>query len=232
MRNVLKSGGSSHCSGTARGDLHPFGGKLAAVLDGRIVGVADHDAGRLETRCGNAFEASFGEERADLRAEFPLPVPGRVETERFGFHHRVTEMHQRIRRHGGVIGVPAAFIGLHDRVPFGEVAGEAGALGFRQARERALAEHDQAAGGLCAPALLRCADKDIDARCRHIHPDRPRCDAVKHEQAADGMSRLRYRAQVVVRQDDPGRGFDMGARTRCPVSLPQSASPRGRWDVA
>ncbi len=43
----------------------------------------------------------------------------------------------------------------------------------------------------------------------HIHPDTARGDAVQHQQRAHLMRRLGQRLQVIVRQDDPGRGLDM-----------------------
>ena len=58
MRNVRKSAGSSHCSGTPAAVCRPWAANLRAVVDVRVVGVAHDHAGRLEARRGDARESA------------------------------------------------------------------------------------------------------------------------------------------------------------------------------
>ena len=48
-----------------------------------------------------------------------------VKADSAGFQDGIAEGAEGVGGHGGVIGVPAIFVGFHDRQPFGQIAGEA-----------------------------------------------------------------------------------------------------------
>ena len=71
-----------------------------------------------------------------------------LETEAYGFdkvmaEHDIAEGTQRIGGHGGVVGVTAGLIGLHDLAPLAQVTGERRAVRLHQAVVAPLAEHDE-----------------------------------------------------------------------------------------
>src|SRR5690606_8920409 len=73
------------------GDLQAVGGKLLAVLDLRIVGIADHNAGRFEAGRGNRLDAPLRQHRANGAALLPLRLLERVEADLPRLHHRTVE---------------------------------------------------------------------------------------------------------------------------------------------
>ena len=196
--------------GDAGGDLQALGGEFFAGFDFAVVGVADHHAGGLEAFGGDAFKAFAGEQGADLFAESPLFVAYFGEAVAGGFLDHVAKAGEGVAGHGGVVGVAALFVGLHDLQPFLQVAGEAGALAAFDALAGLFAEHHQGAAGRGAPAFLRSADQYVDAIGAHVDPERAGGDAVEHEQAADRVHGVGDGAQVVVGQDHSRGGFDMG----------------------
>src|SRR5690606_3732534 len=73
------------------GDLQAVGGKLPAVLNLGIVGIADHDAGRFEARRGNRLDAPLRQHRPNGAALLPLRLLERVEADLPRLHHRTVE---------------------------------------------------------------------------------------------------------------------------------------------
>jgi hypothetical protein len=150
----------------AGGGLQAQGDELLRRLDLGIGGVADHHAGRLESRRRRRWESRARQQRAHRRPSSHCCSRPTFEAEGLGFAHRVAHPAQGIGGHGRVVGVAALFVGFHDLQPLLQVAGEAAAGGVGKARQGAFAEHDQAGAGRTAPALLRRADQHIDADAR------------------------------------------------------------------
>ena len=190
-------------------DLDALCRELFARLDVRIAGIADDDTGRLEAFGRDALEACTGKQCADLRPELRLGRLGLVEAVRLGVLHDLTEGDQRVRRHGGMIGVRTALIRRHDLQPFAQVTGKTGAGRFVDALAGESAEHDQAAARRTAPAFLRGADQDVDAAGLHVDPDGAGGDAIEHEHTADGVHSVGNGADIIVRQDHAGSGFNV-----------------------
>ena len=125
-----------------------------------------------------------------------------------------------------MIGVRAAFVGLHDLQPFIQITGIAAGGGGVDALARARAQHHEARARRTAPALLRRGYQHIDVARRHVDPHRAGRDAVEHEEPADIAYRCADGGEIVRRQDHAGRGFDV--RREHHVRL---FSPDGRDDL-
>ena len=72
-------------------------------------------------------------------------------------------------------------------------------------RPTGLAEHHVARARRAAPPLLRGAEQDVDAELGHVHPERPRRDAVEDEEPTDRVRRRGDGADVVVGQQHARR---------------------------
>ena len=103
--------------GYAGGDLQALGGEFFAGFDFAILGVADHHAGGLEALGGDAFEAFAGEQGADSFAELLLFGAHLGEAVAGGFLDHIAKAREGVAGHGGVVGVAALFVGLHDLAP-------------------------------------------------------------------------------------------------------------------
>ena len=180
-------------------------GRVQAV----VVGKTHDDARRLEAFGGHALQAPRSHHRAHLAAQIELLVAQAREAVGARFQHHVAGARQGVGGQGGVVGMAAAFVGLHDLQPLLQVHREAAVRRAVDGGSCALAQHHESAAGRTAPALLWRAHQHIDPRGLHVHPDRARGDAVEHEEAADFVRGLGHRAQIVVGQDHAGGGFDM-----------------------
>ena len=107
-------------------NLQPGSGKFAAIFQRLIIGIADHNAGGFKPVSSDRGKTAFFQQPADRGAKLYLFLTHRFKPVIFGFDQRVTKQFQRIGWHGGVIGMPAIFIGFHDRQPFFDIADIAG----------------------------------------------------------------------------------------------------------
>src|SRR5690554_6492639 len=175
-----------------------------------IVGVADHHAGGREAGGRHAPEAELGQQLADAVAQGLLLVTHPLQAVGLDLVHDVAQLDQAVGGQGGVVGVPAPLVGLHDLQPLLEVAGEARAGGVVDGLAGLAGEHHHGAAGGGAPALLGGADQDVDAEVLHIDPDGAGGDAVEHKQAALLMDGIGHLADVVIGKDDAGGGLHVG----------------------
>lgn len=95
-----------------------------AVLHAIVGGVADDDTRGGEFGRGDADVTFIGEECAHFGAEFDLFVAQYVKACFLCELHHVAAVFDAVSRHGGVVGVAAIFVGLHDVEPFFEVDGK------------------------------------------------------------------------------------------------------------
>ncbi len=197
--------GQRHTSG----NLHTLRHKFFAVLNFGITGVAHHHARRLKAGRRHALDAALLQRSARCATQFDLRGLERGQAVAERLAHLVAYFRQGVGGHGGVIGMRAFFVGLHDLMPLFQVAGKAVARGRLQPLQSPLRQHGKAAAGLAAPAFLRCADQHVHAGGLHVHPHRTRGDAVEHEQTAHRMHRVGHGAQIVVGQHHAGGGFHM-----------------------
>ena len=174
--------------------------KLATGLDLGIFGVAHDHARRLEALGRHAWDAPALEQGPHLGAQLHLLFANFREAVSLGLFHDLAQTRQGVGRHGGMVGMGTAFIGLHDLQPLLEVAGIAAAGRAVDGRAGTLAEHHHGAAGRTAPALLRRTDQNIDTDIDHVHPHRTRGNAVQHKKTTDFVHRGRDRAQVIVGQ--------------------------------
>ena len=191
----------------AGGSLQALAQEFLAGLDVRVIGVTDHHPRRLEAGRRNTRYAFAHEQGTHFVAQFLLLGTHLLEAVAPCLLHHVAQARQGVGRHGGVVGMAAGFVSLHDLQPLAQVTRKTAAAGAVDARAGQVAQHHHGTTRRTAPAFLRCADQYIDAAGHHVDPDRARRNAVQHQQATHGMYRIGHAAHIAIGQDHAGRGF-------------------------
>ena len=186
--------------------------ELGTRVKAHVVGVAHDHAGCLEPWGGNTTQTTRLKQGANLVAQHLLLGMQLGIAVGTGLAHGHTKACQRVGRHGGVVHVGTALVGLHHLQPLAQVAGKAGAGCAVNALAGELTQHHQGRAGRAAPAFLRRRDQHINAASLHVNPDGAGGNAIKHKQATHLVHGITDGAQVIGRQDHARGGFHVGRK--------------------
>ena len=157
-------------------------------------------------------QSAFGEDGAHPLTEFGLCGGELVEAALLALGHEFGIVRQSVGGHRRVVRRTALFVFVGDEQPLLQVHREARRGRCLHGGAAGLAEHDVAGARRSAPALLRGGDEHIDTEIGHRRPHRTRGDAVENEDSADVVGGLGNLADVVVRQEHPRGGLDVGSK--------------------